>query len=67
MPQRQSDNYSEQCYEHMYHKVHVELAAHLLLVVLPMAMAMKRLEVVTIIVLMMLMKVMMQAMTEYNP
>jgi hypothetical protein len=32
-----------------------------------MAMAMKRLEVVTIIVLMMLMKVMMQAMTEYNP
>ena len=34
MPQRQSDNYSEQCYEHMYHKVHIELTAHLLLVVL---------------------------------
>ena len=32
-----------------------------------MAMAMKRFEVVTIIVLIMLMKVMMQAMTEYNP
>lgn len=53
--------------EHMYDKIDIKLTAHLFLIALTNGYGNKTVRVVTIIVLIMLMKVMMQAMTEYNP